>query len=664
MGTYVKPGVYVSQQYLASGVANAGFIIPVIIGKGLSTKRIWSELMVRGQITDNLTVDAITRRATLSESSDQKYQTSRLYRDGNDMGNASFTYIDNVTVEIKSDYYIPTSTYTFSYLAPAIKTDTVQNNLNLLIYVAGTPDGSRQFKQGIDFIVSDNKIDWSTVVAANITSKDGPFDLDPDNKISIAMDGKAPVAVTITGTTQGAVTADEVAADINSALGADPAYGAAYNAVAVVSGAGVKLTSVLLGESSRINFYVPTSLDATNILFNFTAPHYILGTGSKPAIGDTYYVRYNTTRPSDEYNKVRLFFGLAEAMYAIGPMNADNDLLIAVELAFMNGGTVIGVIQVEDADSDGLYIETDWYAAIEAIRQSTQITEVVLLNTDVGIMAYLVRVIEDEASLLKNHFMGAYFGVAQDATIGDIDTSGTIIYIAANTLQVSGQSQGRGRYVLISTPDSPAPQRTITDSDTRTFITLILDTPFLAAAVVGALSTISPISNSMLRQQIVGFESTSISDNEASASYLASNGVWVLINRGGRIVCFDPVTADSGGEEIFSEPNVRIQKDYLANLIRTRLDNYVIGVMPDDLNDFVHEIKYHIGIVIENCISNKIIAPYIDTIGLTRAIDLMNDVKAYRDTTSKTTYRFVYSFMARYVSKRLYGQYIIDRSIT
>ena len=665
--SYIQPGVYIQQKYLASGAGLGGFIVPVVIGQGLKRKRIWSEAIVRGIVIEELTIDPDTLEATLSYTSDRGLQWSRLYRDGVDLGNGSFTYVNATTIKVKTAYWVPGShVYKFQYLALNKMTDNLQYDLEELLFVAASPEGTRVYSAGVDFQVTGNAIDWSVVEPVELEGLgSAPFDLSERNRIRLSIDNRPQLEIIITGETQTEVTAQEVADAINAALEASSSYGSLYaNVASVDDDDHVILTAVKKGEQGSIGIYAASEADASSIIFGVTTPFFKPGVGSMPAIGTTYYVRYDTERPAEEYNSLRLFYSYADAMDEIGPMNVQNDLLIAIQLLFENGASIVGIVQVADGDGDGVYTSVDWMNAIDVLKQTHVPTDVILLSVDVDVMAYLVRVIEEEASLLKDHWMGAWFGVPYGTRDGDMDTPGTAIYIATTVLQVPADSQGRGRYILVTTPVVGGVKKTIIDTDTKLSIELDLDTSFLAAAVAGLQASQSPVSDSLLRKQVVGFSSAGVSNNEVSASWLAGNGVFVVMNKGGRLVCFDPVTTDIGGDEGFSEPSVRVQKDYLANRIRTRLDQYVIGVTPDRLDEFVYELKYHIALEIERAILDRIIAPYTDDSGAVRSLDMATDIVVYRDPVSKSTYRFTYWFNARYAVKRIFGEYVVDVKIS
>jgi len=667
---YVKPGVYIRQKYVPTSSTPGVFLIPCIIGKGLEDKRVWGEEIVRGQIRETITVDPNTGAFTISGGqSDQLNQHTTLIRDGVDLGHDAVTWTSATGGNVKMEYVIAGSVYEIVYLAIDTTSDKLNNNANRVHFVASTPDGSSQYERGVDYSWSEStpdEIDWSILQEAKIIGNAETYDLSANDTVKISVDGKTPIEVTIVGATQSAVTAAEVATAINGA--AQTAWGSAYSNIAVDNAGTIELHSVQKGLNGRINLYVPSANDATQIIFNVTAPSYATGTGQMPALGESYYVRYDYDRDDVEYNNMTLYYSYSDALDALGPMKPGNDLLIAVESAFQNGAPIVGVIQVKDADGDGLYMDSDWFTAIDELDNAREVTDVVLLSHDQEVKAYLVRKIEDRASQLVGHHMAGWFGMPANSNIGNIDTPDTAIYVSQKTLQVSAQSQGRGRYInvfVLTTGDYDFSgiNKEIVDTDSRVTFTVTLGTEYVAAALAGLQASFNPISESLLRRSIVGFDTSNIIEHDTKASYATANGVFVLQNIGGRLVVFDPVTTDTGGDEVFSEPSVRVQKDYLAGRIKNRLDQYVVSVVPDNLDDFLFEIKYHIAIEINAAIVGRAIAPYTDDNNVARPLDLVSDIKVYKFPTSNTEYGFVYWFQPRWVSKKIFGEYVVAQPL-
>ncbi len=653
--SYIRPGVYIQEKYTAGGAGYGGYIIPCIVGKGLTNKRIWDEEIERSRFLETIVPNG-SGVVTLTHDSTEKKSNSKLYKNGIQLADEcyAFTAVDSFT--IVEAYRDLTATWSFSYLATDYFKDDFEYTPLEVIYVSKAIGGARSYRLGVDYTIGvDNKIDWSILTAASFTGIAGTFDLHVDDKIKISVDGKTPIEVTITGAVPTAVTAAEVVADINVAALA--AWGVSYGTVASVVGLTVKLTSVVVGEAGRINFYEPASNDATDIIFDVSPPAYYIGTGVRPAVGAIYYTRYNAVRPADAYDKATLFYSYNDAFAELGPVTRDNDLLIAIELCFLNGAAVVGAIQVRDIDDDGIYMFEDWTRALDSVKDSSQVTDLVLLNTNVDVLGYAVGVIEDESSLYRNHWMGGWFGCVAGASIGDPDTADTIVYTASRVLQVAANSGARGRFVLAAPPSI---EYQITETDMRLVVELTLDSTFLAAALVGMQAGLSVISDSLLRRQVIGLIPSSVTLSETEAAYMASQGVCTVVNTGGKLLCFDPVTTDKGGDELYSEPNIRPQKDYLANKIRTRLDSYCIGVVPDDVDDFLYELKANIAIEIDAAIADKIIAPYRNEDGKPRGIDMVNDIKVYRSQVHRTEYRFMYWFAAKWVVKRIFGEYVVD----
>lgn len=661
---YVPPGTYIEEKTKSGGVAAGGFVIPCIVGKGSTKKRYWDELVTRGVVT----LEAITPNgsgaASLAYNSNQKKSTSLLYKNSQVLPDDAYAFTAANEITIALAYRDVSATWELTYLAINLDLDDLTTTPLEVIYVSKSPGGARPYKLGTDYQITNGDVDWSTATPASKTGVLGPFDLSSLDKIKISVDGKTPITVTLTGALQSEVTAQEVIDDINAAALA--AWGTSYGAIATLvhytsfDAGAPKITSVVEGSVGRINFYAPASADATELLFDVVPPAYYIGVGVVPAVGADYYVRYDAARPAEEYNTIQLHYRYDDAVTALGPINRSNDLLIAAEIAYLNGAQVLATIQVHDSDDDGIYMYADWVAAIQAVKNNKDITELIVLDTNEDVIGYAVDVIDDEASLLVGHGMGGWFGCASAAAIGDPDTAGTIVYRARQTLQVAASSPGRGRLHLI---DPAGMTYQIIETDTQTVVELTLDGPFAAAGVAGMVAGLTTISDSLLRRQLVGFIPSSNTRNKDEAAYLANYGVIAFTNEGGRLVCFDPVTTDAGGDEIYVEPNVRPQKDYVAKRLKQRLDSYVIGIVPDDLGDFLYELKSQIALEINGAISDGIIGAFRDDTGRSRPIDMEKDLKVFQSQVKKTEYKFVYYIMAKYVAKRIYGEYSVDSPI-
>jgi hypothetical protein len=83
-------------------------------------------------------------------------------------------------------------------------------------------------------------------------------------------------------------------------------------------------------------------------------------------------------------------------------------------------------------------------------------------------------------------------------------------------------------------------------------------------------------------------------------------------------------------------------------------------VVPDDLADFLSDIKKWIMLGIEAQIGAGSIAPYRDSAGFPRSLDPSTDIKVYQSTTDPRSFYFKYWFNLKYPAKRFYGEYSVD----
>ena len=169
-------------------------------------------------------------------------------------------------------------------------------------------------------------------------------------------------------------------------------------------------------------------------------------------------------------------------------------------------------------------------------------------------------------------------------------------------------------------------------------------------------SFLSP-SEGMLRKEVVGFdevEELAIPDR----NFLASQGVNVINSRAGLNVVFDPTSTDQSSAE-FKELNVMAQKDNIVKQVRFATDQALIGVVPDDLAQFVFELKTVVAGQLNSAIADGTIAAFQNDNGTRRDIDLANDIIVRRRQSDPTAYDFRFSFFVKFIVKRLFGTFSV-----
>ena len=84
--------------------------------------------------------------------------------------------------------------------------------------------------------------------------------------------------------------------------------------------------------------------------------------GSEPSIGEAYYVSYNYTKTDFT---PKLFAKLSDVVNEYGPVSPDNPLSLAAHLAFLNGSTVIGTMQVQKTTGSSQASEAAYLTAMD-----------------------------------------------------------------------------------------------------------------------------------------------------------------------------------------------------------------------------------------------------------------------------------------------------------
>ncbi len=495
-------------------------------------------------------------------------------------------------------------------------------------------------------------------VPAMFTGLAGPFDTTTNSKIKLQLNGLTALEITLTS--GAARTSAQVASDINTALNGASQYGAAYANVASASGAQVLLalpnTAPYKGAASTITFLQPSSADATPTVFGISAyPVTYAGTGKVPAVGTQYYVSYTYTRPNTDYNVLKSFFSDKDYYADIGNVDQSNPLSIGGYIAWKYGLPILYAIQVQDADGDGIYTDTDYINAISVLVDQKAVTDITCLKSTPLIRANIENIVLTESSQSQSNFKRYWCGVPRGMASGDVDTPETIVYIAQAELTQSATSVGRGRFIIC------APTKfntTITQQD-GSQPTVELDSNYRAVADAARSITLPNVSDSLLKRTLTGLVQEEAYES-TERKYLTSNGVSVSTVAGAVITLFDPVTNDISGNIEFQEISTSVQKDNISFNMVQAMDDNIVGVVPDDLADFIGSIKEVAGDVLLTAIEEGQIGKYKNADGTVRDIDYTLDIVAFISATDPTKYYFRYWYNLKYPAKRISGLFSVD----
>ena len=664
ISVYTDPGAYVEGKIAQGAITLAQVPLALtLVGVAAKNRFIENEAVVRGRVTQTLTLSGSSPYvATLAVASDQKIDTTQVFRNGVELPNSAFSYNSSTQIKIADSAYKAGAVYTIAYIAPSTESDPLSytSNIQALRRVGSFPSVT-SFVSATDYVLNANKVDFSILTVASITGVPaGPFNLTVNANLKFSLDGLPDISVAIAGISQAAVTASEVVLAINAALNANVNYGAAYAAAASVSGSRVKLSGIVKGQTGSVVIKQAATASAHLEIFGIATaalPVTVYGTGKKPALGSTYYVTYEVTRPSTDYNTPFQFYTLDAAKEVLGYEDVDNPLMVYAGIAFENGATSIYSVIIKDSDSDGTYTDTDFINGIAATELKRGMTEILPISTSLNVQVAAFNSVINMSSLLEKKPRRFWAGMARGTAIGDEDTSNTLIYLSARTLQVPGDSPGRGRFILTAPCEC---SRVITLFD-GSQVELPLDGTALAAACAAKQSSFTSAATSLLLKTISGFSKIS-EYGDAERKRLASKGINVVTLDAGKLVLTDPVSTEvaGGGLQEFSEISVMVQKDKVRTLVEDSVKANLVGIVPEDLSDFISDIKETVAIQLRALIETGDIGKFTNDNGSPRDIDLSKDIQAFQSSTNKSNYFFRFYFNGRYPAKRFFGEFSVD----
>lgn len=589
-------------------------------------------------------------------------------------------------VLIVDDLYFATAEYTIEYVSIDTVADPLSfaNSTTPLIDITqvGSFPGSVNYSKNQDFAADtaahtvkwDVATYWANASALATVAENYTIVTGTNDKLYIELNGLGILTVTFGA---GAKTAAEMATAINTAFAASSAYGPLYAHVASDASGYVQFDvpapfenyPTAKGWATTITFYdddgTGTGQSVFSTLFGTgtSLPWEVRGTGQRPDFGTVYYATYNAQRPDSDYATPHRVYNPTQLYEYTSPLTLSNyprnKLAIAGEIAFENEATSLYLIQINDQTAPGLPTQTQINSAIDVAKTRSGITDVVVIDTSQDSAVYLMNHVANQSSQLEKHYRRGWYGMARDTDVGDPDTADTFVYRATRTLQPGNTSPGRGRQILVSPANV---DRVITLNDGRE-ITLELDGSYLAAAVAGLYTSLPSPSDVLINRSVTGFVSDTFETFLRGERHtMASNGVTVVTNDAGNLKMLDPLTTEAGGGKVvqFEEPSASAQKDAVVGTVNTLIENNAVGVVPDDLADFIADTKKWIMLGILAEINAGTIAPFRNPDGTVRDIDPRSDIQVFQSTTDQRTFFFKFWFNLKYPAKRFFGEFSVD----
>ena len=574
-------------------------------------------------------------------------------------------------------FYNALATYIIDYVALNTSMDPLTNIATRIIRT-GSFANVTSFSNLTDYVLNSGVISCAANTSATLLgANSSPFDLHTNSMIRLAFDGHAAVNCDLVAqspappgyaapASSSAATAAEIAKNINAIFAVAAGYGPKYRALASVSSGRVLLTSPNMGISSSVELAAPVSNDATNTIFGIVGsqlPYTVIGTGVQPVVGTVYFCTYEFDRPISDYNLPKRFYSEAAMIQDLTPVSASNLLSVYGQIAFQNNAPSIICCQVNDLSTPGYPSVNEVEAAIDGMIASSTATDILVADTRLNVQTYLMSHVEVQSSPTERNYRVGWFGMPIGTAIGDKDTPDTYVFRAAVTLQVSPDSPARGRLNLVA-PDSVL--RTITNEDGTT-TDLTMDSTAVACAVAAVHTSHTSPAMSLASQTITGFDVPSFPlFGSGERKQLGGNGVLLIKGNSGTLEVMDPVTTEMGGGKLakYGYRSCISQKDNVSRAVQQAVDTNLRGKVPNDLSDFIFDIKVTVGGTITGMIGSGAIGPFRDQSGASRDINLASDVQAQQSVNDPTKFYFKYWYYLRYPALRFLGEFSVDNPFT
>ncbi len=421
----------------------------------------------------------------------------------------------------------------------------------------------------------------------------------------------------------------------------------------VVTNAGVAYTGwTLIAGTNIVSLNVRSASEVVAMKLAYTHR------GAEPALGSSYFITANYLRPIEFYNSPRVFFEREDALEFLAPITADNDLAIGVNIAFDQEikPKAIAIIQIRDADEDGVFSPDDIDTALAHTAGVTYITELVPLRLSNYLDKFLAFNVQGNDPFEKrDHMLG--YGAPIGTKVGSELDEGTLVFTARRSLQVYGKSPAHGRRFMVATTKGRK-KTTLSDG---TVINPWLDGSFFALAVAAKIAGQADNGTTILNTNILGFNEVEVF-NDTANRILGAASIIYFENEGNNVYKIkEDVTVDDTAPHFHEILATRTKID-ATRTVRRECDKQLIGFVPPTRAAGVSTIRAKIVGILQGMVANGTIAPYQDDDGNARPIN-KTDVTVIRDENDPQLYHFTYVIFTKSAVKKLFGLYSVNENV-
>ena len=380
--------------------------------------------------------------------------------------------------------------------------------------------------------------------------------------------------------------------------------------------------------------------------------------GKEPDPGQFYYMTSKHLRPAEFYNTpIQVLEFDKEGRAFLAPMEPANHLAIMNEIVAKIKPFAAYYIQVKDSDDDGIYTNLDFGTGIEALKDKSDITDVVVLSNWGSLSDTLASNLIANDPFEKRPSL-YWFGMPIGTPIGDTETPDSLVYIALKALQVYGDSPAHGTRILVAPTWATKTIRLF--DNTEQLVTI--DGSFVAGAVAVLNASFTDPSTDLLDKQVAGFDSVQ-TYSEKQMRILGNSGVLSLQDKGGGVfTCVEDITVDTFASD-FQLINCMNQKHNVTYKVRIGMDAKVKGTVVPNGQAGVGLIQSFLSETLITLRSAQEIADWQDDNGNVRDFSPDLDIFVFRDKSDPTKYYFMYSYFTKFPMKRMWGTYAVNRSV-
>jgi hypothetical protein len=394
----------------------------------------------------------------------------------------------------------------------------------------------------------------------------------------------------------------------------------------------------------------------TQYIFFTTKPTYPIlisykFAAAEPAPGQTYYLTCLFQRPQEFYNNPFLVLRQVDGRAFAAPVSVTNDLYIGDEILWQNGATGCYLVQPYNQDGSGVYSVPDFQAAITSMDDFPRITDVCLLNFPDALPYVLQQNLQANDPFQKRPNL-VWYGAPIGTPIGDVNTPGTLVFTALNTLQAPGSSNAKGTRIMVA-PTRATLTLTLTNGVSTT---VTVDGSFVALAAASRVAGFSDPATDLLKQPVVGFDTIQIYPN-SDISQLGQAQIVYVNGAPGSYSWGEDTTVDHSSG--FNLIQLMTQRQFVTKVVIREMES-LIGITPNSSSAAKQLIQGQLASVLLGLLARGLIAPYQDEVGAERPFNPDTDILIFQDQNDPTLFYFLYAWFSRNVIKRLFGLYDLN----